>query len=69
MNITGDNVGQLVNILPAQDYLFGTQDFDSASQQGGIYNRNIVREEKEKIQPFLLTSISKDFCSHRRMAR
>ena len=39
----GDVQGNLgVNFLKAEDYMFGTKDFDTASLQGGIYNRNMI---------------------------
>jgi hypothetical protein len=43
MNITGLPNGEMVHFIPAEDYLFGTSNFHAGSQQGGIYNRAMVR--------------------------
>eukprot|EP01124_Arcella_intermedia_P005978 TRINITY_DN13507_c0_g1_i3.p1 TRINITY_DN13507_c0_g1~~TRINITY_DN13507_c0_g1_i3.p1 ORF type:complete len:258 (-),score=52.36 TRINITY_DN13507_c0_g1_i3:45-818(-) len=42
MNIEGKQNSQMVNLVPADEYIFGTKMFNTGCGQGGIYNRNMV---------------------------
>jgi len=49
MNICGLPGKDMVNFVSPEDYLFGTENFDSSCQQGGIYNRAYCGVRIEKV--------------------
>ena len=42
---------RMVNFVPPSEYLYGTAGFDTFSQQGGAYNRNVVGVRIERVAP------------------
>ena len=51
MNIVGAKGREMVNFLDPRDYLYGTNVFDTGSEQGGVYNRGMFSVRIEDLPP------------------
>ncbi|MFA5138882.1 MAG: hypothetical protein WC728_06565 [Elusimicrobiota bacterium] len=59
MNIVGDPKREMVHFVSPAEYLYGTGIFDTASEQGGVYNRGMVSVRVEKLPPEALLALDR----------
>ena len=58
----------MVHFLSPEEYLFGTKEFENGSEQGGVYNRNIVSKYRRRNISIYSNSICKGFRARRRIS-
>lgn len=61
MNIVGAAGRELVNFMKPQDYLYGTDNFDEGSEQGGVYNRGMVSVRIERLPDEAILKLDRYF--------
>lgn len=59
MNVVGNPKRPLVNFLEPVDYFYGTNVFDSGSEQGGLYNREYVSVRLEAVPPEKIVALDR----------
>jgi len=69
VNITGINDTEMVHFMTPEEYFFGTKNFNSSCEQGGIYNRNMVSVRIEEYPPEKIEDMDHYFKKLQRKSR
>jgi hypothetical protein len=69
MNIVGAPGRQMVNFMKPEDYLYGTNVFDTGSEQGGVYNRGMFSIRIEKLPAEKIAALDRYYTELDRRAR
>eukprot|EP00761_Pharyngomonas_kirbyi_P008812 gb/GECH01008824.1/.p1 GENE.gb/GECH01008824.1/~~gb/GECH01008824.1/.p1 ORF type:complete len:347 (+),score=51.06 gb/GECH01008824.1/:1-1041(+) len=57
LNIRGVSSGTIAHFIQPEEYFFGTNNFDSGAEQGGVYNRQMFSVRLEKVQDWQLEEL------------